>query len=495
MIVKSKKDLKSLEAHDWSQGVQFLVDAESGILGPNDHRDVENYPRIDSKVTDIMASIKASRTTEDIESGLWWNQEFAIFGVPDVDGIEFNDEGYVTAFPQTKHIEDKFPLRRVSGHHRGWAADDLKFRFHAGTVRIIDSDTRYRMMANENLDTYSAHPLAQMETIKQGSLILFGYASEYEEWSDVDAAHPGVFKNEVAWKNVVVQGVGKATLLYYLGKPWTITAISYLLRMIKNVERGVFSTKEVAKLPSISVANAVGTLMTSLQNEKMWPQAYKDETARGCLDAVCDPNSIATVKVISDARDFMLNQNVDPVKYLKTKTQVPFDLNGKLKATIKAGASAAAEAGEAYDSASLLEQGFMGFEKEIVQAVKELKGGTPPTSSGASPETAEAAVDAGAAAAADAAMSDVPDIPDETAMASATAEVPENADIGDMDVVATVKQFINSAYDLEMLAGRLMDENIDYAIEENAPLVKAIQTLVPALFEYANKAVPSLFDK
>lgn len=480
-MITNKEQLAALTEEDWSKGVQLMVKADANLLGPNEHRNIESYPIIDSKVRDLKASIKSSQTTGDVESGLWWNQEFGVYSVPDIASIEFDENGWITSFPFTSPADNEFPLRQISGHHRKRACEELKFRYYAGTVRIIDRDTRFRMMANENFDTYSAHPLAQMETVKQGAELVHGYANEFDNWDQVNGAHPGVFKDQKAWKNCVSQGVGKKALTHFLGKPWTETSVAYLLRMIKNVERGVFTTQEVAKLPSISTANAIGTLLTTLQDKKAWPQYYKDKFAKSCLAAVTNPNSIATVKVISDAKDFMLNQNCDPAKYLATKTQVVFDLVSEIKRLIKKRMAEMPE-GEVFDSSTLTAEGFEGYEADIMKAVKELKEGT---GTATAPETAEGLTEeAEAAAAAAVAGVEVPEVPTDVAM-DAVTEAPDAGEVGEVSVTATIKEFIDTAYSLEMLVGRLADMDIDYANEGNAPLVQAIMSSLTALHAYA----------
>ncbi len=364
---------------------------------------------------DIMASIKASMTTKAVESGMWWNQEAAIYDVPNLAEIGFDKDGICNAFPLTGTGTDTIPLRRPSGHHRAEAARKLKFKYHAVTVRIIDTDTRYRMMANENYDTYNAHPVAQMETVKQGKEILNGYAVEYDTWAETNASHPGVFNNEKAWKNCVSQGVGKASLTFFLGKPWKETAVAYLLRMVKHVESGVFSLKEVAKLPSVSTANAVGTLLTSLDG-KMWPQFYKNQMASNIMSVICDANNVATVKVITDAKDFMLNQNFNPVQYLKDKRMVLFDVTAEIVKYIKAKLKEDAT----YDVASITTQGFAGFESEIGEAIKMINAGTTAPVATAEGESTEAE-----AAATDAINVEMPDMPDADTLADFTAEVPD----------------------------------------------------------------------
>lgn len=469
-MIETKEQLAQLTEDDWYQGVQLKV--ADAILGANEHRNIEAYPMIPEKVNDIMASIRASQTTAEIESGLWFNQEAAIYAPPDINAIEFNEDGIVTAFPLTG-VEDTYPLRRPSGHHRAEAARKLKFAYHAVTVRIIDTDTRYRMMANENYDTYNAHPVAQMETVKQGKEILWGYANEYDTWGETNAAHSGAFANEKAWKNVKSQGVGKASLTHFLGKPWKDTAVAYLLRLVKNVERGVFTLKEVGKLPSVSTANAVGTLLTTLHDKKAWPDAFKDRIAAGCMKVICDPNNVATVKVISDAKDFMLNQNFNPVGYLKNKSMVVFDLHGELVKYIKA----QLKEDESWDIATMVDTGFAGYEKEISAAIEEINSGT-----AAPVTTAEGEADAAEAEAASAIEGvELPEMPDADVLADFSTEVPDTAEAGDVSVTATIKSFIETSYELEMLAGRLMDMDIDYENEGNAPLTKAVMAAMTVL--------------
>ena len=475
-MIENKEQLAAVKPEQWSLGVQLKV--ADNILGANEHRNIEVYPMIPEKVNDIMASIKASLTTAEVESGMWWNQEAAIYAVPDVSKIEFDANGICTAFPMTGG--EGTPLKRPSGHHRAEAARKLKFKYHAVTVRIIDTDTRYRMMANENYDTYNAHPVAQMETVKQGKEILTGYGLEYDTWKETNTAHPGVFKNEKAWKNCVTQGVGKASLTFFLGKPWKDTAVAYLLRMVKHVEGGVFSLKDVARLPSVSTANAVGTLLTSLDS-KMWPAFFKDKMAKDSLDVVCSANNIATVKVITDAKDFMLNQSYNPVQYLKDKRMVAFELVPEIAKYIKA----QMKTDPAYDVSTMVTTGFAGFEAEIGEAIKAINAGTetPVT-------TAEGEATAAETAAEEAVGIEMPDMPDADTLADFTTEVPDGTEIGDVSVQATIKSFIESAYDIEMLCGRLNDMDIDYKNEGNEPLVKAIMSALTSLHTLATTKLP-----
>jgi len=489
MVIKTKEELKQLEPADWKQGVQLMFSADADVVGPNKFRNIENYKLNPTIIKSLKESIKASVEKGDpIERGLWWNNEFAVFGIPDASLIEFDDEGYITRFPHTSSENEANGLKsvmRISGHHRGEAAKQLGFKYYAGTVRIVTNDIMFRMMANENMVGTNNTPVTQMETVKQACEIIEGYANEFDAFGAVEEAHPGVFASEQAWKQVKRQGAGKKTITSYIGKPCTETMVSYTLRLIKNVERNVFTVDDVGKLPSISVANATGTLMSNLHDDKAWPVYFKDSLSKGVLDAVTNANSIATVKVITDAKDFMMNQDANPVVYLRRKQQEKFDLNAEIKKILKTKAKAAAENGETFDSASLLSEGFEGFAEAITKAVEELKA---PASS--VPET-----DEGAAATSDAVDEatsgmDLPETPSVDALNELSTSVSDGADeteAGEVSVPATIKSFIEAAYAAQILLGRMGDMDIDYANEGNEPIKKCVLAVLTAFHAFATK--------
>jgi len=368
-MIKSKEELNNLTDADWMKGVQFNLSKE--LLGPNEHRNIESYPILKERVKSLIESIKSSKTEDNIESGLWWGQEGAIYGTPDISKIEFDEDGICTAFPFTtdeSHLPEgsRFPVRRPSGHHRHEACVQLNFRFHPVTIRPITKRVRLVMMVNENNSTYGNHPRAQMESIKQVKITSEEYAAEFDTFEECNSVYPGIFASKKAWSYVRTNGAGKSVIQRFLGGSWTEKDVSLYLRMNTNVEKGYYTDDEMARIGNKSVIDEYGRLIEAVSNQQ-WPVPFIDEMAKELKRNITDTKNIVTVKSLTEARKNLKN-GYNPYTYLAGGTLVTFDITKNLVQVLKKGIEVAKEEGAEYDPQVLLTQGYVGFETQLGEA-------------------------------------------------------------------------------------------------------------------------------
>ncbi len=185
-----------------------------GDIRPNPFRDIENYPISEQKVAELIASYQTTR--------VW----------PNVIGRLADGE------PQIAY-----------GHHRLEAArqlygDDFDFPL---IVEDLDDDTMFKMMADENMDVYSASAAVVMNTI---SSLVKAYADGVLHLSKPQSKTPAnKLRYAPAFGLGDVQGHDREhpytaeTLRAYLG--WTnLDKVQDALSQLQDIEHGTLERSD-----------------------------------------------------------------------------------------------------------------------------------------------------------------------------------------------------------------------------------------------------------
>ena len=193
-------------------------------LKPNPFRDLKKY-KIDSyKVDALVTSIK--------ETSFWDN----ILARP-IDNGE-----YQIAY----------------GHHRLFAIEKAKLEEVNIPIRKLDDATMIKIMANENLDEWKLNPLVIKESVRVAKEFLDAELAKVENWKKAKEnklLYPLVLKDitgEANFQSLKSRGVGRETILKFLGGNWKGHMISEALTQLresKSMQEAVevFDTQTDAK--------------------------------------------------------------------------------------------------------------------------------------------------------------------------------------------------------------------------------------------------------
>lgn len=184
-------------------------------LEPNPFRQMERYPIDRAKVEALKTSIK--------ETSFW-------------DNI------------LVRRRNGKYQI--AYGHHRRIALKELGIKQVNIPVRDIDDATMVRIMAEENLN-WNTSPAVINETVLAVKTFLDGELAKYETWDDFrsDKSIRPIIKSEPKFRSIKGKGVGRDTILKFLGgnwKPWMIQEALDTLRD-ESIDRAA-----VESLPTFS---------------------------------------------------------------------------------------------------------------------------------------------------------------------------------------------------------------------------------------------------
>lgn len=172
---------------------------EVADLEPNLFRKMNNYPIDRAKVEALKTSIK--------EKTFW-------------DNILVRKHG------------NKYEL--AYGHHRWVALKELGIKEIDVPVRDIDDATMVKIMAEENLN-WSTSPAVMTQTILVAKEFLDAELAKYETWEKV----PGDFAKNIietkeSFNKIKAHGVGRDTLVKFLGGNWSGYKVRTALDIIKD---------------------------------------------------------------------------------------------------------------------------------------------------------------------------------------------------------------------------------------------------------------------
>lgn len=198
-------------------------------IKPNPFRRIPSYPINKEKIESLKISIK--------DTSFWDN----ILVRPDGDGYEL-----------------------AYGHHRLLALKELGIKEIDIPVRELDNCSMLKIMANENLE-WSSSPAVMNETVLATKEFLDAELAKYESWEDLsDKNIRQIFydrkkkdgtpiKPEHAFVNTKTKGVGRDTILKFLGGNWKSWMIQTALEILsdKDIDR-----KAAEQFPTMGQARA-----------------------------------------------------------------------------------------------------------------------------------------------------------------------------------------------------------------------------------------------
>lgn len=212
-------------------------------LKPNPFRDFETYP-IDR---DRVESLKSS-----IELDTFW-------------------DNIVCRVHPTK--KNKFQI--AHGHHRLVAVKENGIKEVNLPVRLFTDAQMLRSMINENLE-YEPRPRLIIADVQKAKNKLQEWIDQYKTWNEArsDKNILSVFSSEEKWAAPKGRGVGRRTIIAYLGdgwkkRSWMIQeALAALKRFDKPIKEGGLSRKAIEIIPTVDQASIFRKSVTSYKIPK-----------------------------------------------------------------------------------------------------------------------------------------------------------------------------------------------------------------------------------
>ena len=144
------------------------------------------------------------------------------------------------------------------GHHRLVALKELGIKKVDIPVRQFDDAMMIRIMANENLDDWSLRPAVIHETVLTTKEFLDAELSKYETINDFQKSDlvkiPGLKGKENEFKSLKTRGVGRDTILKFLGGNWKDWMVREALDTLALHKSGVVDRKTIETLPRMTQA-------------------------------------------------------------------------------------------------------------------------------------------------------------------------------------------------------------------------------------------------
>lgn len=173
-------------------------------LRPNPFRKMKTYPISREKIEALKISIK--------DTSFWDN---------------------ILARP---HPTNKGVFEIAYGHHRLKVLQTLKIKTVDIPIRDLDDALMIKIMANENLDDWGLRPAILMETVLVTKEFLDAELAKCEKLATSDKSIRGLFDNQRAFETAKGMGVGRETILKFLGGNWTGGMIQGALDTLKRIE-------------------------------------------------------------------------------------------------------------------------------------------------------------------------------------------------------------------------------------------------------------------
>jgi len=264
-------------------------------LEPNPFRNIKDYPINREKVESLKQSIS--------QTSFW-------------------DNLLVRPKP-----EEKGNYQIAYGHHRLMALKELNIKEAELPVRDIDDATMIRIMANENLDSWKTAPAVVIETVRAVKEFLDGELAKcnnYEEFRSDKCIRPNFpeVDSEPAFRSIKAKGVGRDTILKFLGSPWKQWMVQEALSALEDSEKGKIDIEAVKVFDRLSQAREFRDAV----KEHDIPKHRQKQLAQ---------------KIITEeiGRDHIKDYITDTVAVLKPtpkkKPEQPPDLNVRLEELVK----------------------------------------------------------------------------------------------------------------------------------------------------------------
>lgn len=265
-------------------------------LEPNPFRQMSKYPIDRVKVKALKISIKEKT---------FWDNILARPHPKDRAAVLIND--LYRGINKSGH-----KLQLAYGHHRWVALKELKIKEIDIPVRDIDDATMIQIMAEENLD-WRTSPAVIIQTVQAAKEYLDSELAKYETWAVAKKvgifAH--LFQNRTTKDGKPIspraafgqakgeQGVGRRTLLKFLGGNWKHWVVRYATEILNDE---TVNRDAVFQIPTMrqakSFKEAVKIHKTSLPNQEKIAKtiAKEDVGFRDIPDLVADHASLPAIR-------------------------------------------------------------------------------------------------------------------------------------------------------------------------------------------------------
>jgi len=122
------------------------------------------------------------------------------------------------------------------GHHRWKALKELNIKEIDVAVKDLDDATMLKIMANENMQDWKASPAAINETVFEVKRFLDAELAKCESWESTNINIRSLFVDERGFRRAKA-GVGKATILKFLGHNWKQWMVQDALDVLREQEK------------------------------------------------------------------------------------------------------------------------------------------------------------------------------------------------------------------------------------------------------------------
>ena len=193
-------------------------------LRPNPYRKIEKYPIDREKVEALKISIN--------ETSFWDN---------------------ILARQKGNHFEIAY------GHHRWIALQELNIKEVDIPIRELDKYTMYKIMADENMDTWKTNPKVLYQTVQGAKELLDEEFKKYNDINKLSHLLIDLLEGETpkAQKNALEKakrGVGQTIILKFLGKNYKQWMIQEALSVFKDDKEGTIDKEAIEQFDDLSKA-------------------------------------------------------------------------------------------------------------------------------------------------------------------------------------------------------------------------------------------------
>lgn len=176
-----------------------------------------------------------------------------------VDGLKdsIEKDEYWGGIPVRPHPTKKGKYQIGCGHHRLVCLQESKVEMIEARVVPYDKLGMIRVMTNENAQ-YADRPKLVNADIERVKIALDEELAKYNKLSDMpDLKYFSGLKTENEFASLKNRGVGRGTILTYLGKTWVKKSwmIQAALVTLKDEKAGTLDRKSLETIPTIDAAN------------------------------------------------------------------------------------------------------------------------------------------------------------------------------------------------------------------------------------------------
>jgi len=178
-----------------------------------------------------------------------------------VDGLKdsIKKDEFWGGIPVRPHPTQKGKYQIGSGHHRLLSLKENKVKEVDITAVHPYSDAQMlRIMINENAQ-YAARPKLVNADVEKARNNLQEWINQYETWEKASSDNNirAAFSSREQWATPKGRGVGRGTILTYLGKPWAKRGwmIQAALATLKDEKEGSLNRDALETIPTIDQAN------------------------------------------------------------------------------------------------------------------------------------------------------------------------------------------------------------------------------------------------